>query len=79
MFTVSAQFNTFDSCPKSELRAWDYESAEFHTLSACIAWLIEQAKSEGEDLVGFTIRNDEGDVVAEHIARYYPIALGGIH
>jgi len=79
MFEVMAQFNNFASCPKHEMEAWDYESAKFHTLSACVAWLIEQAKGDGEDLAGFAIRNDEGDVVAEHIAMHCPKAVGGIH
>ena len=78
MFEVMAQFNNFASCPKHEMEAWDYESAKFHTLSACVAWLIEQAKGDGEDLAGFAIRNDEGNIVADHVARHYP-KVGGIH
>ena len=79
MFTVSAQFNTFDSCPKNELQAWDWESARFDTLQDCILWLINRSAQEGENgLVGFRVETDTTGVIMERVATHYPIAVGGV-
>jgi hypothetical protein len=62
---VTAQINNGDPCPKRENRAWDWASAEFSTLSECIAFLIDKGAC------GFQIFNDEGNIIAEDVWTHY--------
>ena len=62
---VTAQINNGDPCPKKEHRAWDWVSKEVKTLSEAIKFLLE------EEAYGFTITDDNGNLIAESVATHY--------
>ena len=61
---VHIQVSTGEPCPKKEERAWDWVTKQCDNLTDCIYCIIEE---EGR---GFTIEDDNGKVIAEHIETY---------
>lgn len=61
MYTVTAQINNGNPCPKTEDDAWDWETKNFETLSECISFLLDI------EAFGYEIRDNSGKTIAEDI------------